>query len=456
MKKRIKKEVEIKIRIEKDLPKDIYTDMSIKMADALANGRFEEYKNTLDEDVQIVLYGKNTIYGKREVTAYWKDWRKRYVETKEVTLFDVVMSRYYSHACLRVNVYMLVMFRIVDGRIATMLSVSTHLTNGYSDDNMLNYPYSYDRIKLCLTPVDEPFDANGELIDTSNHIPCLTCGRNASDLQWYISEHPRWNKRKGVGVASVCPNCGRVVEFKEGITTEPSVNEDAEEAFPVVNSDYSDKGNAYSDFAEKLYSKVELEQLYKKSDSEISPNSKMAAGSVFVRHLKSMLTDVKVEDGFDFRLTLPTYEGIGDITHFDIVDQHGNIAEKIKDHLHVEPAEMGVWQLYLLESLYTVLPTVWHGGYEERKYIFKETDIDGIIPLRFHDLSSLREQNALLPAVKMILHTDKLAYLSVCCCYWSRWQGLVKETAYYIIADGQIKENKEKKRLFDFHCGIVY
>ena len=280
---------------------------------------------------------------------------------------------------------------------------------------------------------------------------------NASDLKWYISEHPGWNNRKGVGLVSVCPKCGRVVEYKVGITTKPSDNEDVELEFPLVGSDYSyGEINHYSVFAEELYSKKEIEQLYKKTDLELNPIHKIAAGRVFVRHLKSTLTDVKVEDRFDFRLTLPTYEGIGDITHLDIVDLQGNAAGRIKDHLLVEPTEMGVWQLYLLESLYTVLPTVWHGGYEERKYIFKMTDIDGITPLRFHDLSSLHEQNALLPAVKKILSTDKLHYFSVCCCYWNKWEGLVRETAYYIIADGQIKENKEKTRLFYYNCGIVY
>ena len=151
MKKNTEIKVETKIRIEKDLPKDIYTDMSTKMAQALADGKYEDFENALDDNVQLVVYGKSTILGKPEVVAYWREWRKKLVDTKEESLFDVIMSRYYSHACLRVNIFMIVMFRIVDGKIATMLSVPAHLTNGYSDDNMLNYPYSYERIKPYLT-----------------------------------------------------------------------------------------------------------------------------------------------------------------------------------------------------------------------------------------------------------------------------------------------------------------
>ena len=78
--------------------------------------------------------------------------------TKKVTKLEVVMSRYYSHACIRIETVQLIMFQIEEGKIVKIVSLPERLTSPYSDDNMLNYPMEYVRIKQFLAPLEEPVD----------------------------------------------------------------------------------------------------------------------------------------------------------------------------------------------------------------------------------------------------------------------------------------------------------
>ena len=115
--------------MEENLPNDIFTQASKVMLDALIFGTFDNFENMLDEMVETVLYRLKTIKGKSDVLSYWWDWRKRFVTTKKVTNFNVVMSRYYSHACIRIEEVQLIMFQIEDGKIVKIVSMPERLTS---------------------------------------------------------------------------------------------------------------------------------------------------------------------------------------------------------------------------------------------------------------------------------------------------------------------------------------
>ncbi|MBR1513001.1 MAG: hypothetical protein IJ622_01770 [Bacteroidales bacterium] len=428
--------------MEENLPNDIFTQASKAMMDALIFGTFDDFENLLDDKVEVVLYQRKTIKGKADVMSYWWGWRTRFVMTKKVTNFEVVMSRYYSHACLKIETDQLVMFQMEEGKICKMLSMPMHLTSLYSDDNMLNYPLEYERIKPFLLGLEENTDEEGKPMSLADRIPCLHCGVESQDLNWFAIRRPDWfYKNWKFGVVSVCPNCGRVVEYKE-VKTEES---DDEKNVPIEGSKYSDMGNDLSDWANRIIPE----------DMDEGVNADNVED--YVSRLMNEMTEVRVEQGYKLEMRLPVEAGSGDRTHILVVDDKGNETEEIAKHLEIPPTEMGVWQLYLLERLHTVLPLWWHGGYNRRKLILKESDIDDIIPLKFHDLHELKEQEKLMPCVTIGSNDDKGQLLVVSCSYWNDWEGLVRQSVEYKLKNGRVvSENDSREVLYQFHCGLWY
>ena len=444
MKKKLKKEEpqeekKYSAKMEENLPDDIYTEASKTMMYSLIFGTFEEFEEMLDDAVETVLYRYKTVRGKAEVRAYWWDWRKRFVLTKKVTSLEVVMSRYYSHACVKVESDQLIMFGIEDGKITKIVSLPLRLTSIYSNDNMLNYPLEYARIKQFLTPLEESVDKDGNPMPLTDRVPCLHCGVESQDLRWYSIRIPEWfYKNWYIGQVSICPQCGRVVEYKEVKTVESEDDKNV----PIEGSMYSDKGNALSDCADRIFPED--------MDEGVNADNLDA----YVSRLLSGLTDVKVEQGYRLVMRLPEETGSGDRTHILVVDNEGNETEEIVGHLEVAPTEMGVWQLYLLERLHTVLPLWWHGGYNRRRFILRESDIDGIIPLKFHDLSELKRQDKLMPSVTAGSDEHSLV---VNCCYWNDWEGLVRQSVEYKLGHGRvISENDSREVLYQFDCGMMF
>lgn len=460
MKKKMKTEAEPQeekkyaAKMEENLPNDIFTQASKAMMDALIFGTFDDFENMLDDKVESVLYRLKTIKGKADVRAYWWDWRKRFVTTKKVTNFEVVMSRYYSHACIRIETVQLIMFQIEEGKIVKIVSLPERLTSPYSDDNMLNYPLEYVRIKQFLAPLEESVDKDGNPMPLTDRIPCLHCGVESQDLRWYSIRIPEWfYKNWTLGQVSVCPLCGRVVEYKE-IKTEESEDE---KNVPAEGPRYSDKGSELSEYAEKMYGKDTISFIDKAMDDEIVPELREVVRKAFADHLIPEPSEISVEDGCRFDVAMPSLEGHGDITHIKIVDAEGNETEDLIEHIKVNATEMGVWQLFLLENYLTVLPTVWHGGYNRCEYIFKESDVDDIIPLKYHDLTALIKQEKLLPFVEVSKEDDGSYIGIVDCSYWNNWKGLARERVTYKIIDGSVvSKTRDEEVLFQFHCGLWY
>ena len=459
MKKKTKKEEpqdekKYSAKMEENLPDDIYTQVSKTMMDALVFGIFDDFEEMLDDAVETVLYRYKTIRGKAEVRAYWWDWRKRFVLTKKVTNVEVVLSRYYSHACVKVESDQLIMFEVEDGKIIKIVSLPLRLTSIYSNDNMLNYPLEYARIKRYLSPLEESIDKDGNPMPLTDRMPCLDCGMESQDLKWYSIRIPDWSyNRWQIGQVSICPQCGRIVEYKEVETIESDDKKDV----PVEGSKYSDKGNEYSEYAEKMYGKDRISFLEKAVDDEIVPELREVVRKAFVDHLIPEPSEITVEDGCRFDLAMPSFEGSGDITHIKIVDAEGNETEDLIEHLKVNATEMAVWQLFLLENYLTVLPTVWHGGYNRCEYIFKESDVDDIMPLKYHDLTALIKQKKLLPFVEVSKEDEDSYVAFVDCTYWNNWKGLARERVTYKIKSGSVvSKTRNEEILFHFHCGMWF
>lgn len=439
-----KEEKRFSSRIEENLPDDLYTVASTTMMDALIFGIFDNFENMLADDVGAVMYQYKTFHGKADVHAYWWDWRKRFVLTKEVTNFEVVLSRYYSHACVKVESNQVIMFQIKDGKIAMIASVPLNLSSKYADDNMLNYPLSYESIKRFLSPLENRVDEEGRPVQVTDRVPCLHCGVGSHDLNWYQSLMPNGLFKWHYGQVAVCPICGRVVEYKE---VDRSNMDTSDYDYDQLEPNYPYNPNAFSEVGNKLYNKEMIRTL---DNTDCEP---------FMSYLVSQLSqlkDVEPEQGYSLGIRLFGMDNDSVTSHLVIKDAYGNESTDLLEHLVVKPTEMAAWVVYLLDNYSSMLPTIDHGYYNERAYFFSESAIDiSMIPLIFHDFSELRDQQLLLPSVTIVKQDDISCVVEVCCCYWHYWKGLVGDKVTYSIYNGKVmKKEEEPMALFYYDCGI--
>ena len=441
-------EKKIETKIDEDLPSDQYTQAAIAMMNAMTTGDFSEFENMLSDDAITICYGYDTFRGKAASVDYLKGWRERHIvtSTRRITDFEVQRNNYYSHACLRME-RMIALFRISNERISTIILTPLELTNDYNDDNMTNYPLDLERMRQYLEPLTESVDEEGNPIDLGNRIPCLQCGVESSGLTWYKSTRPNFFYHNWeAGQLSVCPNCGKVVEYKHIKTIELTADKNKWTGPKRPNN-----GNEYSTMASKFYSEEKIKML---NEEETATEEETAA---FVSYLLEQFTDVELEPGCTLELRLPEETGHGDNSHLCVCDPSGESTEDIIHNLIVKPTVKAAWQLYLLNNITDVLPHFWHGCYNKCTYIFQESVIDGILPLKFHDLSELSAQNLFVPLVEVKEKNEQGCTMLVRCCYWNAWRGLVKEEVNIRIENGRcVSYERNTTDLFKYHCGMWF
>ena len=126
---------------------------------------------------------------------------------------------------------------------------------------------------------------------------------------------------------------------------------------------------------------------------------------------------------------------------------------------------MSIWELYLLLKSPSVMPTYWHGGYIRRKYIFSKSDMESIEALRGKDISMLFSDKKLLPCVTIenkdfdtVDFVEKEYHADIYCCYWSEWEGLVREHTCVTISNNKVVsfENTDSFTFHKYDCGILF
>lgn len=201
------------LRFDNGLLDTLHTTAASALGNAMLSGDFDPFNSMLDNDVETILYGKQTIKGKESVYEYWKGWRERFVITKEVSEFEVKHSNYYSNSCLLME-NMLVLFTIEESKIARIILVRRHISGGYythHDDLIEDYPFTLQYIKRYTKPLREVNEFNAP-VNKEHRLPCFCCGAKSEKLNWYSTQidiglhgYP--------GIVSICPKCGRVVEY---------------------------------------------------------------------------------------------------------------------------------------------------------------------------------------------------------------------------------------------------
>lgn len=187
---------------------------------------------------------------------------------------------------------------------------------------------------------------------------------------------------------------------------------------------------------------------------------------------RSLVTLVEMEQYSNFlkcldKLSLPQggslgvdkakHAGLGDKSNLFVQSNSEQANYNYFEELTVEDSCDGAWQAYLLYSLWHILPTFWHGGYDSRTYIFSKEDLK--------DLRTIEEQDQgvveylynydLIPEVVKSPHNDKYY---VTCCYWSDWGGLIRELIEITIDNNKVIDvfEVQKKVEFEYDCGILF
>lgn len=245
-------------------------------------------------------------------------------------------------------------------------------------------------------------------------------------------------KKKSKGTAK---NILRLILEKEGdmfYNEEKSVFVTAKEFMR-----YIDDGNIFSAKAKDYHWRIKtnLDSLKKKGDDAVFYD----------------LDALSLAQGYHIGVRIAEQRGIGDESYYYVYDKNDKEDKDLLKYLHVDETPMGAWQIYLLMTSPTLLPTFWHGGYIERRFILQPKDLYEIEAICCCDLSDLVKQEILYPSVAMKRNAGHVI-ASVSCCYWNEWKGLVREQVEIRIQDGRVisYDNKGDFNIYKYHCGIYF
>ena len=211
---------------------------------------------------------------------------------------------------------------------------------------------------------------------------------------------------------------------------------------------YIDEGNIFSSKAKDYHwrLKTNLDSLKKKGDDAVFWD----------------LDALSLGEGYHLGLHVAAQQGMGDESNFYVYDKNGEEDKDLLKYIHVDETAMGAWQVYLLMTSPTLLPTFWHGGYIERKFILYgnsmyDDNVFTIEPLGTYDLSCLIKQDFLYPSVRTEKSSDGIK-ANIYCCYWNEWEGLVREHVEMQIQNGKVTsyEGKDKFVIYKYDCGILF
>lgn len=198
------------LEIDENVRKDEAFEIVLRFAEARKSGDFDSVKSLFADDVVLVHYENDTLHGVDAVASFW---RKRYessISRKVKFIFRVEMCMFYNGPALLEMPErfepMLVMFRIIDGKIVQMVLAPKNISHDYpyyggfrEAPFTLNYfkPFLKQRIEL-----------------RGNRIPCPNCGELSENLEWYIFQtQDQFSYKLYGGTVSICPHCERTVEL---------------------------------------------------------------------------------------------------------------------------------------------------------------------------------------------------------------------------------------------------
>ena len=346
--------------IEPGLPDDEHTRLATLFAQAFYSEDMLRMVPFLDDQVRMISYRKRTVTGKSAFLDYWEGVLSRIKDDGQVSDIKVKMNSFYGHAVVAIKqkdtdeAY--VFFHIDSGKIMTAV-----ITPVQQQPSMVRY-YNLDRPRLDY---DSVIMQKGEAIAAEpNRMPCLLCGTLSENLHWYKLEVDS-GPFSHIGQVSICPHCKAQTEYYP----EVFLRKKMEDSFRLHQSTVPHlvQDNPFIDVFVRF--QTELVKAYEMAETNKE--------NIDDCRLFEILLVYKTDPRYHLGLKLPETGSFGDICKLYTFDDEGN-TYGIFDKIAVERSEMGAWNAFLLSIAHTLLPTVWHGGYERRTYILSLRDLKAL------------------------------------------------------------------------------
>ena len=150
----------------------------------------------------------------------------------------------------------------------------------------------------------------------------------------------------------------------------------------------------------------------------------------------SDLDALSLDDGFHMSLRYADNNRKDTGSYFYIYNEKNEEDNDILKYIHVEETSMGLWQVYLLMNTSKIAPA--GAGYnDEKTFVLTGKELYDIRPLLFYSLRDLLRQNYLYPSIKIVKGPEGITG-HVFCCYWSNYEGLVREETKIHILNGKV------------------
>ena len=169
------------------------------------------------------------------------------------------------------------------------------------------------------------------------------------------------------------------------------------------------------------------------------------------------LDKLSLPKGYTLLVDKAKHEGLGDKSNLYVKTSDGIDNYNYFEHIEVEDSLDGAWQAYLLYSLWHILPTFWHGGYDSRTYIFSKEDLKDLRTIEESDQWVVNQLTAYDLSPEVVKSDINNKYY-VTCCFWSDWGGLIRELVEVTIEDNKVVDifEVQNKSEFAYDCGILY
>lgn len=200
------------------------------------------------------------------------------------------------------------------------------------------------------------------------------------------------------------------------------------------------------------------------------------------RYIMEHLDRVGLPEGRHLFVRLPKHQGKGDVSRLYISDSiYKQERASFFDNIYyvdsqypdappskcnydifaeitVECSTMGAWQIYLLSQLWHRLPYFWHGGYDQRYYVFTKEDLVRVVetPRDPHARALEIDCDAYDVAPRIVDAGQGQYYVS--CCYWTEWGGLLRDVRLVSIKNNRVDDvvNVTHVTLHKYNCGWQY
>ena len=138
------------------------------------------------------------------------------------------------------------------------------------------------------------------------------------------------------------------------------------------------------------------------------------------------LDNLHLPDGCRLGVKLPKCKGSSDRSTLFVTTSSGETCD-IFDTIIVEDSPIGAMEFYLLYEIWHYLPLFWYANLAYQDYIYSTEDL--------MQIRTYRENQKQVDVTPIVSQKDGKYYVS--CCYWSNYDGLIRE-----LVEIEIKGNK--------------